>query len=98
MPAELEGRTVIFSSDKFSRFVFGYTDKEINAEQPQQAPATQNNDKPVASYDDGGPFTTDACGNVFDRWGNEIYHAPVCVNESAPVVNNGYQFVNTLDK
>ena len=98
LPAELEGRTVIFSSDKFSRFVFGYTDKEINAEQPQQAPATQNNDKPVASYDDGGPFTTDACCNVFDRWGNEIYHAPVCVNESAPVVNNGYQFVNTLDK
>ena len=29
-------------------------------------------------WDDGGPFTTDKCGNVFDRWGNKIYEANGC--------------------
>ena len=29
-------------------------------------------------WDDGGPFTTDTCGNVFDRWGNKIYEAKGC--------------------
>lgn len=98
---EKDNQIVInFESSKFSQFILCAEEIKVEAPQeaPQQAPATQNNDKPVASYDDGGPFTTDACGNVFDRWGNEIYHAPVCVNESAPVTNNGYQFVNTLDK
>ena len=29
-------------------------------------------------WDDGGPFTTDKCGNVFDRWCNKIYEANGC--------------------
>ena len=29
-------------------------------------------------WDDGGPFTTDKCGNVFDRWNNKIYEANGC--------------------
>lgn len=31
-------------------------------------------------YDDGSPFTKDACGNVFDRWGNQIWTSPNCVS------------------
>ena len=56
-----------------------------------------DNDKVLNSWDDGGPFTTDACGNVFDRWGNEVYHAPVCVNNNA-AAGNTYTFVNTSDR
>lgn len=51
-----------------------------------------------SGYDDGGPFTTDACGNVFDRWGNEIYHAPVCLNDVSQQQSNEYTLVNTSDK
>ena len=29
-------------------------------------------------WNDGGPFTTDKCGNVFDRWNNMIYEANGC--------------------
>ncbi len=32
-----------------------------------------------AVYDDGGPFTKDDCGNVYDRWGNRIWSAPTCI-------------------
>lgn len=65
-----------------------------------KAPAANNDkpaSKPASGYDDGGPFTTDACGNVFDRWGNEVYHAPVCVNNNA-AAGNTYTFVNTGDR
>lgn len=31
-----------------------------------------------SGYDDGSPFTTDKCGNVYDRWGNVIYEANGC--------------------
>ena len=34
--------------------------------------------KSSGGWDDGGPFTTDTCGNVFDRWGNKIYEAKGC--------------------
>ena len=34
--------------------------------------------KTTSGWDDGGPFTTDTCGNVFDRWGNKIYEANGC--------------------
>lgn len=53
-------------------------------------------EKEVGGWDDGGPFTTDECGNVFDRWGNEIYHAPSCVVNGDS--NTGYNFVNTADR
>ena len=33
---------------------------------------------PEGPGDDGGPFTKDECGNVFDRWGNKIYEAKGC--------------------
>ena len=45
------------------------------------------------AYDDGGPFTTDESGNVYDRWGNEIWHNPVTHNDSI-----GYNFVPTSDR
>ncbi len=34
--------------------------------------------KKSSGWDDGSPFTTDSCGNVFDRWGNKIYEAKGC--------------------
>ena len=34
--------------------------------------------KQTSGWDDGGPFTTDKCGNVFDRWNNKIYEANGC--------------------
>ena len=34
--------------------------------------------KQTNGWDDGGPFTTDKCGNVFDRWNNKIYEANGC--------------------
>ncbi len=46
---------------------------------------------PTSGWDDGGPFTTDTCGNVFDRWGNKIYEANGC-NVS------GYNLVRTSVK
>lgn len=36
------------------------------------------------TYDDGGPFTRNECGDVFDRWGNLIYDAPDCVVTPKP--------------
>lgn len=41
------------------------------------------------TYDDGGPFTTDVCGNIYDRWNNKIYSASSCV------LNDGYRVPNT---
>ena len=43
--------------------------------------AENNNNKDIKvtdGWDDGGPFTTDKCGNVFDRWNNKIYEANGC--------------------
>ncbi len=46
---------------------------------------------PTSGWDDGGPFTTDSCGNVFDRWGNKIYEASSCNV-------GGYNLVKTSTK
>ena len=46
-------------------------------------PANEGN-----TYDDGGPFTTDICGNIYDRWGNKIYTAPGCRVDDGYVVPN----------
>ena len=43
---------------------------------PKQTTTTKK--EQVGGWDDGGPFTTDKCGNVFDRWGNKIYEANGC--------------------
>ena len=40
--------------------------------------ASSSTPTPTSGWDDGGPFTTDTCGNVFDRWGNKIYEAKGC--------------------
>lgn len=45
---------------------------------------SQGNDQP---YDDGGPFTRNECGDVFDRWGNLIYDAPDCVVKPKPTTS-----------
>lgn len=54
--------------------------------EPTTPPESSDN---TPSYDDGGPFIKDVCGNVFDRWDNKIYSAPACV------VSGGYQVPNT---
>lgn len=52
-------------------------------------------------YDDGGPFTRNECGDVFDRWGNLIYDAPDCVVAPKPttstVVNSPKPTASTLE-
>ena len=53
--------------------------------------ATPETKKKSSGWDDGGPFTTDACGNVFDRWGNKIYEAKACNV-------GGYNLVSTSTK
>ena len=40
--------------------------------------ASSSTPTPASGWDDGGPFTTDTCGNVYDRWGNKIYEATSC--------------------
>ena len=57
---------------------------------------TSNDDKDETqsnpgTWDDGGPFTTDSCGSVYDRWGNLIY-------QGTCGVTTGFQLVNTSDK
>ena len=84
-----------------------YANKTVTCEFPNLSPVAvvfkskaetkPSTSKPSTGYDDGGPFTTDACGNVFDRWGNEVYHSPVCVNNSVDG-NSDYNFVNTSDR
>ena len=41
-------------------------------------PTNNTSTKKPNGWDDGGPFTTDKCGNVFDRWNNKIYEANGC--------------------
>ncbi len=46
---------------------------------PTATPETKKSTStPTSGWDDGGPFTTDKCGNVYDRWGNKIYEAKGC--------------------
>lgn len=73
------------------------TDSTIVAEPsvPAEQPKEEEKKTP-ATYDDGGPFTTDANGNVYDRWGNEIWHNPVQTNNGKSV--SGFQLVNTSDR
>lgn len=59
--------------------------------EPLDVDNSELSDEDIAS---GAPFTTDSCGNVFDRWGNEIYHAPSCIGIST----NLYSLVNTSDR
>ena len=45
---------------------------------PDPTPTPTSDSKKSSGWDDGGPFTTDTCGNVYDRWGNKIYEAKGC--------------------
>ena len=68
------GNSIAFSSDKYCCIyaIVTYND-------PTPTPtATSETKKSSGGWDDGGPFTTDTCGNVFDRWGNKIYEAKGC--------------------
>lgn len=71
------------ASDKFSKFVLAKVKKKVNT--PSGNPVTNNS---TNTYDDGGPFTTDACGSIYDRWGNKVYSAPACVLSDGYVVPN----------
>lgn len=72
------------ASDKFSTFVLVKRKKVVDA--PANNPIINNS---TNTYDDGGPFTSDVCGNIYDRWGNKLYSAPSCV------LNDGYVVPNT---
>lgn len=71
------------ASDKFSKFVLAKVKKRVNT--PSGNPVTNNS---TNTYDDGGPFTTDACGSIYDRWGNKVYSAPACILSDGYVVPN----------
>ena len=45
---------------------------------PTPTATSETKKKKDSGWDDGGPFTTDTCGNVYDRWGNKIYEATSC--------------------
>ena len=64
--------SIAFSSDKYCCI---YAIVTYNDSTPT---ATSETKKSSGGWDDGGPFTTDTCGNVFDRWGNKIYEAKGC--------------------
>ena len=85
-----ENRTVQLSSSLLEElnvrkhmisFVFdnmeAYHEFEIIEDTPTPVPTSETK-KSSGGWDDGGPFTTDNCGNVYDRWGNIIYEAIGC--------------------
>ena len=53
-------------------------DVTVNVEVAPNKPINNTSNKKPNGWDDGGPFTTDKCGNVFDRWNNKIYEANGC--------------------
>lgn len=69
-------------TDKVTQRVV-YTALWEKVEEPKKPTPT-----PEGPGDDGGPFTKDECGNVFDRWGNKIYEAKGCNAK-------GYKLVQT---
>lgn len=63
-----------------------------NTDDNDQNQDHKDTEKVSTGYDDGGPFTTDSNGNVYDRWGNEIWHNP------NPSTQWSYHIVNTSDR
>ena len=53
-------------------------DLTVDVEFAPDKPTNNTSNKKPNGWDDGGPFTTDKCGNVFDRWNNKIYEANGC--------------------
>ena len=56
----------------------GMASSEFEITAKKTSTTTSKSTKTTNGWDDGGPFTTDTCGNVFDRWGNKIYEAKGC--------------------
>ena len=53
-------------------------EKKVEITPTPETNKSSTTDKTSTGWDDGGPFTTDKCGNVFDRWNNKIYEANGC--------------------
>ena len=53
-------------------------DLTVDVEFAPDKPTNNTSNKKPNGWDDGGPFTTDKCGNVFDRWNNKIYESNGC--------------------
>lgn len=67
-------------------------DENVNASTEKEESSTVSTVN--STWDDGGPFTTDSCGSVYDRWGNVIYQGTCSVNGQP----TGFQLVNTADR
>ncbi len=85
LDATLDANALKFETDKFSNYyVVTYKvstlddTKKDNTSTNTTTKSTTTTTKSTGGWDDGGPFTTDNCGNVFDRWGNKIYEAKGC--------------------
>ncbi len=73
----VKGNSVSFSANKLSLFVI-VTYDEVKPTPTPTATSETKKSTSTGGWDDGGPFTTDTCGNVFDRWGNKIYESKGC--------------------
>ena len=69
------GNSISFTTDRFSVYALVTFEEVTPTPTPESKKSTT---KTTGGWDDGGPFTTDTCGNVFDRWGNKIYEAKGC--------------------
>lgn len=85
LDAELNGNTLTFKTSKFSTYSIAIIKNKVT---PTEA-TTET--KQNSGWDDGGPFTTDNCGNVFDRWGNKIYEANGCSTGGYNLVRTGVE-------
>lgn len=83
--AELNGNALTFKTSKFSTYSLAIIKNNVT---PTEA-TTET--KQNSGWDDGGPFTTDNCGNVFDRWGNKIYEANGCSTGGYNLVRTGVE-------
>ena len=70
--------------EEFAKPTVSYT---VNA-----APTPAPTPTPSGSSDDGGPFTKNECGNVYDRWGNLIWASPACSAFSKKVPGTGVSY------
>ena len=85
LDAELNGNALTFKTSKFSTYSIAIIKNKVT---PTEA-TTET--KQNSGWDDGGPFTTDNCGNVFDRWGNKIYEANGCSTGGYNLVRTGVE-------
>ena len=83
--AELNGNALTFKTSKFSTYAIAIIKNKVIP--TEVTTETKQN----SGWDDGGPFTTDNCGNVFDRWGNKIYEANGCSTGGYNLVRTGVE-------